>query len=253
MRERATPRSKLRALAVGLALIAASFALISSTAEAAATSEKEGRKFSRKYVKQFAGRGGGFPDLGWKIRDCWRIGRDGAGPYRLFPGGVLCGYSSARDTGGYPCWVLGVVVKDGRKYIKADNVAIQPWRGDSTYCELGSNALDLPPHPIWGVTGDPLRPIASRASFASAREKRPPCARLVSLDPRACSTLLRQGEGDPDEMHPPQGAARQVVLLAQQGRRLWQVRGPKELSSEQCVDRELQCVSSFNLTPGTRA
>ena len=143
----------------GVALILVSVCVLASAApvEAAKTSEQEGRKYSRKYVKQFSGRD--IPALGWKIRDCWRIGRGGAGNYRLFPGGVLCGYSSTRDTGRVPCWVLGIAVKDGRRLIQAADTPIQPWRGDPSYCELGPNALQLPPHPLWGTTGDPLRLI----------------------------------------------------------------------------------------------
>ena len=42
----------MRKLTVALALIAASFALVASVAEAASTSEREGRKFSRKFIKK---------------------------------------------------------------------------------------------------------------------------------------------------------------------------------------------------------
>lgn len=168
----------MRKLGVTLALVAASFALVASTAEAAKTSEREGRKFSRKYVKKFSGRD--FPDLGWKQRDCWRIGREGAGYYGLFPRGVICGFSSTRETTGYPCWVLGIAVKDGRRYVQTADVPEQPWRGDPAYCDHGPGALDLPPHPLWGTKGGPLRLVPNRATRAgSASSERAPCEKRV--------------------------------------------------------------------------
>jgi hypothetical protein len=193
----------MRELGVTLALIAASFALVASTAEAAKTSEKEGRKFSRKYVKQFSGRD--FPDLGWKIGDCWRIGREGAGAYRLFPRGVLCLYSSTRDTTGYPCWVLGIAVKDGRRYMQASHVgSIQPWRGDPAYCAQGPGSPELPPHPSWGVTGNPLR---LAPTFAAPPDR----ASASALRARSGSTVCCGRSGSP--------AGRRVAAMSHAGRR----------------------------------
>jgi hypothetical protein len=240
-----------------LSLIATSFALIASTAEAAKTSEEEGRKYSRKYVKQFSGRGG-FPALGWKIGDCWRIGPDGAGNYRLFPGGVLCLYSSTKDTGRVPCWVLGIGVKDARRHIQASHVgSIQPWRGDSTYCDQQPGAPELPPHPSWGVTGNPLRPIAAGAASAGlTRSERAACQKRIdgvlrtigarrNLSCRKATQITKRyilRKELPGEWY-----------CSHLGASFGKCVDKEELYSEECVDRELRCVSSFNYAPGQRA
>jgi len=144
----------MRKLTATLALAA----LVASTAEAAKTSEKEGRKFSRKYMKA-AVREGDLPNFGgWNQRDCWRIGRDGVGYYRLFPRGVVCLFSSTRRFGPHDyCVVYGVAVKDGRKLFQAEGIThIQPYRGDPADCDprafMDWPNVFLPPVPI----GDPL-------------------------------------------------------------------------------------------------
>ncbi len=244
-----------------LSLMATSFALVASTAEAAKTSEEEGRKYSRKYVKQFSGRGG-FPALGWKIGDCWRIGPDGAGNYDLFPGGVLCLYSSTKDTGRVPCWVLGIAVKDGKRHIQASHVgSIQPWKGDSTYCDQQPGAPHLPAPEFWGVTGNPLRAFPSPVSSVSDRERRPPCQKRVDGVLRTIGFSGRTGRLNISCRKAARIMKRYILRKELPGQ--WYCSNLKgafgkcvdeaELDSEECSGREQRCVSSFNYEPGQRA
>jgi hypothetical protein len=145
----------MRKFGVTLALIAASFALVASTAEAAKTSEKEGRKFSRKYVKAKVRQGDLQNAGGWNQRDCWRIGPEGAGDYRIFPRGVACVFSTTKRSRG-TCGVYGVAVKDGRKRVQASNIDFtQLYRGDPADCEPRA-FMDWPSVLGGGIVGDPL-------------------------------------------------------------------------------------------------
>jgi hypothetical protein len=150
----------LRKLVTCLALSATSFALVASTAEASSTSEREGRKFSRKYVNSIVR--DGFRDLGWKQRDCYRIGRQGVGLQGSFPRGVACLFSSTKNFGQAPCWLLGVAVKDGKRLFQAEAVTRTPfpYHGDAADCEPDAPSIEWPLLPTWtGIVGEPLRPI----------------------------------------------------------------------------------------------
>jgi hypothetical protein len=142
--------------------------VITAPAEAAKTSAKEGRKFSRGYMKDKI-RDGDLPDYGWHQRDCWRIGPDGAGDYRIFPNGVVCLFSTTKEVRG-TCGVYGVAVKDGRKRLQASNVSsIQAYRGDPADCDPQA-FMDYPVDVLGrGVVGDPLRPGAAAKGQACER------------------------------------------------------------------------------------
>jgi hypothetical protein len=144
----------MRRLVLVLTLIS-SLTLGASVSEAAKTSAKEGRKFSRAYVKD-AVRDGRLPKHGgWNQRDCWRIGRQGAGPYKIFPRGVVCVFSTNKRVRG-TCGVYGVAVKDGRKRLKAANVSsVQIYRGDPADCNPKA-FMDYPTTLKGGVVGGPL-------------------------------------------------------------------------------------------------
>lgn len=147
---------------VTLALIAGSFALVTSTAEAAKTSAAEGRKYSRKYVNKFTGRD--FPDLGWKQRDCWRIPSGGVGRFGYYPHGVVCLFTSSKDIrrgGDVGCLALGIAVKEKKRFygtIKVDGDSYPRWTGDPAACDPGSGVA-MPPPSQWGISSDPLRLI----------------------------------------------------------------------------------------------
>ena len=52
------------------------------------------------------------------MRDCWRIPGDGVGRFHYYPGGVVCLFTSSKDTGveAVPCLVLGVAVKEKKRF-----------------------------------------------------------------------------------------------------------------------------------------
>ncbi len=176
----------MRRLVVTVGLCAAAFALVASTAEAAKTSEKEGRKFSRLYVKKdYRG-----PNFGWEIKHCWRIPvgpRGGVGLYDYYPGGVVCMFVSTENTGyeELPCYVLGVAVKEKKRHIEARLVdypapGLNRWTGDPEFCDLGPGAPVMPPPPKWGITGNPLRLTSTFATPAgSGLSERAPCEKRV--------------------------------------------------------------------------
>ena len=124
-------------------------------AEAAKTSAKEGRKFSRKYLKQDSVN----RLYDWHQDQCYRIGGDGVGAYRIFPGGVACLFSADPRRGPADCILYGIAVKDGKRHIQAANIAgIFPYHGDPADCDRGAPYPEWPP--LWGgITGDPLRPV----------------------------------------------------------------------------------------------
>jgi hypothetical protein len=140
-----------RAIAVVAVLVGT--LVVTAPAEAANTSEKEGRKYSRKYVKQTTPLGFGKNSV---QHQCYRISRRGVGNYRIYPGGVVCAFSEISRG---RCYLLGIAVKDGKRRIQAANIgAVYPYRGDRADCDRGA------PDPEWpgaweGITGDPLRPI----------------------------------------------------------------------------------------------
>jgi hypothetical protein len=146
----------MRRLVLAFALVA-SFALDASVVEAATTSEKEGRKYSRKYVNQDV-RSHRIPDAGWRQRDCYRIGRQGAGDYKILPGGVLCGFTGIQR--GSLCVEYGVAVKDGKRVMQASNVDfVGAYRGDPADCEPNATTFEWSAQ-WYGVVGGPLRPFA---------------------------------------------------------------------------------------------
>jgi hypothetical protein len=142
-----------RAIAVVAVLVGT--LVVTAPAEAAKTSAKEGRKFSRTYLKDAVRRGDLPNHGGWNQRDCWRIGPQGAGAYRLFPRGVVCLFSTNKRFRG-TCGVYGVAVKDGRRRIQAANVSsVQIYRGDPADCDPRA-FMDYPTTLKGGVVGDPL-------------------------------------------------------------------------------------------------
>ena len=138
-----------------VAVLVGSF-VVTAPAEAASTSEQEGRKYSRKYVNQDV-RSGDLPDAGWRQRACYRIGRGGVGDYKLFPGGVACGFSGIHRG---RCVEYAVAVKDGKRGIQAANVdAIGVYRGDEADCQPNATSFEWSSQ-WYGVVGGPLRPFA---------------------------------------------------------------------------------------------
>ena len=82
-----------RAIAVVAVLVGT--LVVTAPAEAATTSEKEGRKFSRKLMKKESGRFGFGPD--WVQRDCYRIGREESAPKAsLRAGSSACSTTSKK-------------------------------------------------------------------------------------------------------------------------------------------------------------
>ena len=129
------------------------FALVAAApAEAAKTSEEEGRKYSRKHVRHFVGQD--FPDYGWKQRECWRIGRRGAGLKRVLPRGVVCRFSSTYRKN--VCWLLNIAVKDKRRGIVTQQLYERSTdrRADPSYCNREPDPV-VPPKPL-GAKGNPL-------------------------------------------------------------------------------------------------
>jgi hypothetical protein len=144
-----------RAIAVVAVLVGTLIA--TAPAEAASTSEREGRKYSQKYVNALVR--DGFRDLGWKQRDCYRIGPRGVGLQRSFSRGVACLFSSTKSYSSAPCWLLGVAVKDGKRLFQAELVTRTPfgYRGDPADCNPDAPSIEWPPLATWGgITGDPL-------------------------------------------------------------------------------------------------
>jgi hypothetical protein len=145
----------MRRLVLAFALVA-SFALDASVVEAATTSEKEGRKFSRKYIKKEDGQIGYGPD--WVQRDCYRIGPGGVGRHRVAPRGVVCMFSNIED-GGAKCYIIAVGVKDTKRFVSAEVVPpLIPYHrlGDPADCEPDSPGIEWPDNYWNGVVGDPL-------------------------------------------------------------------------------------------------
>jgi hypothetical protein len=158
---------------IALVAILGGSLVITAPAEAAKTSAKEGRKFSRAYMKDLV-REGDLPDYGWNQRDCWRIGPEGAGAYRIFPHGVVCVFSTTKRFRG-TCGVYGVAVKDGRKRLQASNVSsVQIYRGDPADCDP-QVFMDYPTTLKGGIVGDALRPGApvTEAAKGSGCERAP--------------------------------------------------------------------------------
>lgn len=147
----------MRKLGVMLALIAASFALVASTAEAAKTSEKEGRKFSRKYMKKERRQFDFGPD--WVQRECYRIGRDGVGNQGVAPRGVVCMFSNL-ENGGDRCYLNAIAVKDTKRFLTAQSVAPSalPYHrlGDPADCQPDAPLIEWPTRYWPGIVGNPL-------------------------------------------------------------------------------------------------
>jgi hypothetical protein len=137
-----------------MALIAVlAFALVAATpAEAAWTSEKEGRKYSRKWLNSVGGR---YATIDFDQRRCWRISARGAGPYGILPRGVVCQFSGLQRRRGRPgiCWIVSGAVKDKRRYFRTAE-AQRPFPADLGYCRREAGA-EKPPPPI-GSRGRPL-------------------------------------------------------------------------------------------------
>ena len=143
--------------AIAVVAVLAGTLIATAPAEAASTSERERRKFSQKYVNAIVR--DGFRDLGWKQRDCYRIGPRGMGLQRSFPRGVACLFSSTKRSGPAPCWLLGVAVKDGKRLFQAEVVAMPPfpYHGDPADCNPDAPFIEWPGLSTWaGITGDPL-------------------------------------------------------------------------------------------------
>lgn len=146
----------MRQLGAALALTAAAFALVASTAEAATTSEREGRKFSSKYMKKKDGQIGYGPD--WVQRDCYRAGRDGVGRSGVAPRGVVCMFSNIEE-GGAKCYIIAVGVKDTKRVVYAEVVPpLLPYHriGDPADCQPDSPGIEWPGYYWNGIVGDPL-------------------------------------------------------------------------------------------------
>jgi hypothetical protein len=145
----------MRRLVLVFALVA-SFALDASVVEAATTSEKEGRKFSRKYMKKESGHLGLGSD--WVQRECYRIGPHGVGRRGVAPRGVTCMFSNI-EGGGAKCYIAAIGVKDGKRFVSAEVVSpILPYHriGDPADCQSDSAVIEWPDYYWNGVVGDPL-------------------------------------------------------------------------------------------------
>jgi hypothetical protein len=134
--------TKLR-IAVVAAVV---FALVAAVAaEAYKTTAEEGRKFSRKYAKQFYGDN-------WKQRECWRVGPNGVGRagWEIARRGVVCRFSFPTKRNAY-CRVLAVAVKDKRPEGRltaeeVEQLSPQEVSRDAAWCD-GEPGGEAPPKP----------------------------------------------------------------------------------------------------------
>ena len=143
----------MRRLVLAFALIG-SLTIGASVAEAATTSEQEGRKFSRKYMKKESGRIGYGPD--WVQRECYRIGRQGL-DYAA-PRGVACMFSNL-EAAGAKCYLAAVAVKETKRFVGAEIVPpLIPYHrlGDPADCQSDALHIEWPLRYWPGIVGDPL-------------------------------------------------------------------------------------------------